>query len=338
MALITDRSAVMEAYASAAEREWVVPSFGTENPTTTEAILAGAAQYAQEAGISDVPVTVAITNRYAYRSQAANYTHTGRWDVGMKRFLADLQVCCDLEPSFRKLKVMCHLDHIQPDRDKDLLEWSMGSFSSIMYDASKQPFSENIELTRRFVEMHGKEIAVEGACDEILNAGGGAEDCLTTPEQAERFVTGTGVDFIVANLGTEHRASSTELTYHGDLAAKIRDQIGSKIVLHGTSSVPHEQIRSLFADGVAKVNVWTALERDSTPALFEVMVREAGKHIGTEGVEQLKREGVLGRKVAQGQKACLDRFTTTYRQQVIFDEMKRIVVEYLRMWYGNDGQ
>jgi len=44
---------------------------------------------------------------------------------------------------------MVHLDHIQFDDDKELLTWDMDQFSSIMFDASKLPFKENMQLTKQ---------------------------------------------------------------------------------------------------------------------------------------------------------------------------------------------
>ena len=41
----------------------------------------------------------------------------------------------------------------------------------------------------------------------------------------------TGVDLVVANLGTEHRASGKDLRYHQTAAKAIKSMIGAKIVL-----------------------------------------------------------------------------------------------------------
>ena len=61
----------------------------------------------------------------------------------------------------------------------------------------------------------------------------------------------------------------------------------------------------LFDDGVRKVNIWTALERDSTPALLANLAKP--------------RTGLW--------------YTTTHRQEIIFGEMKRIVRQFLELWY-----
>ena len=170
MPLITDRQQVLDIYAEAAERAWVTPCFAAENLTTIEAVLAGTRQRSEALGIDDLPITLTVTNQYPYRTNSAHYTHTRRWDIGLRLFLADLEILTRVDSPFSQLRVMVHLDHTQYDLDRELLDWDLGQFSSIMFDASKLPFDENIRVTRRFVEAHSRQIVVEGACDEIVDA------------------------------------------------------------------------------------------------------------------------------------------------------------------------
>jgi fructose/tagatose bisphosphate aldolase len=332
MPLILERNAVVDIYAKAAEKKWVVPTFCSENLTTTEAILAASQEYALEIGQKDVPVSIAITNQYNHRSQSVYYTHTRQWDIGLRLFMADIDVLTSDASPFANLNVMTHLDHTQWDSDAELLQWDMKQFSMIMFDASALPFEENMEKTSRFVEKHGREIVIEGACDEIVDAGGLEKSHLTTPAQAKRYLEATGADYIVANLGTEHRASASELKYHGDLAREIKAATGTKLVLHGTSSVTSDQVKDLFNDGIAKVNIWTILERDSSPVLLDDMVRNAAKVAGGEKVKELRSERLLGEKCDIGN-ASISHYTTTYRQQIVFEKMKEIVKSYLKLWY-----
>ncbi|HUX94191.1 MAG TPA: class II fructose-bisphosphate aldolase [Bacteroidales bacterium] len=333
MPLITDRQQVLDIYSEAASRRWVIPTFNTENLTTTEAILASALDYSRKIVKPDLPVTIGITNQYSHRSQSVYYTHTRQWDIGLKLFLADLNVLTEKGSPFEKLNVMIHLDHTQWDSDKPLLEWDMNSFSMIMYDASALPFDENIKKTAEFIERCGKEIVIEGACDEIVDATGDVRSDLTTPKQALKYLNNTGADFIVANLGTEHRASAADLKYHGDLAREISKLTGTKLVLHGTSSVGNDQVKNLFNDGIAKVNIWTILERNSSPVLFEDMVRNAAKITGSDRAEHMTLKGFLGENIDRSSKASLSHYTTVYRQDIIFREMVKIVTGYFYLWY-----
>jgi len=333
MPLILDRKQVLDIYSDAAARKWVIPTFNSENLTTTEAILSAALDYSRKISKPDLPVTIGITNQYSHRSQSVYYTHTRQWDIGLKLFMADIEVLTSKGSPFGKLNVMVHLDHTQWDSDKPLLEWDMHMFSMIMYDASALPFDENIRLTAEFIEKHGKIIVVEGACDEIVDATGDERSDLTTPEQAVKYLNGTGADFIVANLGTEHRASAADLKYHGDIAREISRLTGTKLVLHGTSSVGNDQVKHLFNDGIAKVNIWTILERNTAPVLFEDMVKNSARITGRDKTEQMIRDGLLGEKVERSSKASLSHYTTVYRQDIIFGEMKKIVTAYFDLWY-----
>ncbi|MHC1696190.1 MAG: class II fructose-bisphosphate aldolase [Eubacteriales bacterium] len=333
MSIIKDTIQSREIYAEAAGRGWVLPCICTENLTTTESIFAAAAQYGEERGMKDVPVILAITCNYDHRSQAVNYTHSRRWDTGLSLFKKDAEILAGKGGPYERLRVMLHLDHIQYDTDKTLLDGDLSDYASILYDASALPLEENIRLTADFVSRRGKEILVEGACDEIMDATGSVHNDVTTPEKAKRYADTTGVDFVVANLGTEHRASGKELRYHGDAARAIKAEIGSKIVLHGTSSVTSDQVKGLYADGVCKVNIWTALERDSSPALLSNMVKNAQNVAGGACVDKLIAEGYLTEKCRTEQNAALSYFTTLYRQSIVYEEMKRMVKAYFDLWY-----
>jgi fructose/tagatose bisphosphate aldolase len=334
MPLITNKNAVLDLYKEAAEKKWVIPCFCTENLTCTEGILAAVKEYGDAVGIKNLPIIVSLTNQYAHRHQSVNYTHTRNWKVGLKLFLNDLKVLTGSDSPFKDLRVMVHLDHIQHDIDKELFTWDLKEYSSIMYDASTLPFDKNIKATADFVKKFGKDIVIEGACDEIKDASHGVVDnTLTTPENAEKYFKETGVDFFVANLGTEHRASSSELHYYGDIAKKIKSITGTKMVLHGASSVPSAQLGTLFNDGICKVNIWAMLERDSVPLLFSEMVKNGSRISGKAVASSLKKAGFLGEKAIVDSDPSLEVYATIYRQDIIFNEIKRIITGFLKMWY-----
>ncbi len=332
MALIVDKQEVLDVYQEASELKWVIPCFCTENLTTTEAVLDAVKSYGEQIGNNHLPVTIAITNCYSHRSQSVNYSHTGNWEVGLRLFLEDLRILTSEISPYKDLRVLVHLDHIQHDIDKELLSWDMKMFSSIMYDASGLSLSENILATNRFVDQNSGKILIEGACDEIVDAGTGGNN-LTTPENAEIFLRQTGCDLIVANLGTEHRANTAELRYHGELAKEIKRKIGTKIVLHGASSVGNDQIHNLFDDGICKVNIWTILERDTSPVLLTRMLENASKITGKKLAAELRNNGLIGKNVEVDHDKSIQYFTTKYRQDIIFREMKRIIKDYLSIWY-----
>ena len=330
MPIITGRKNVLAVYEEAAKKGWVIPCICSENLTTTEAILVAASEFAFEKGYDRIPITLAITNQYDHRSQSVFYTHTRNWAVGLMLFRASIEVLAEFFPN---VDILIHLDHAQHDADEVLLESDLSMFSSVMYDASTLPMEENIRKTKAYVERKGDEILIEGACDEIVDATGEARCEITDADKCERYMKETGVDIVVANLGTEHRASGQDLHYYYDAARAIKEKIGPRICLHGTSSVSNDQIAKLFDDGICKVNIWTALERDSSPALTEWMVKNVAKCGGPKLEQKLIDEGYLTASSKTGDKTSLQHFTTTARQEIVFEEMKKIVRGYLDLWY-----
>ena len=231
------------------------------------------------------------------------------------------------------MEILIHLDHAQHDSDAELLESDLHMYSSVMYDASSLPLEENIRKTADYVRRKGHQLVVEGACDEIVDATGDARCEITDADKCADYKARTGVDIVVANLGTEHRASGKDLHYYSDAAKAIREKIGPRICLHGTSSVSNDQIKKLFADGICKVNIWTALERDASPALTDFMVKNAAQCGGADTESSLIEAGYLTEKNRSGAAASLQHFTTTARQEIIFAEMVKIARSYLDLWY-----
>lgn len=330
MSLIFGRTEVLDIYDEARDRKWVIPSFNAENLTTLEAILNAVYLFGKKQNIKDLPIIIGITNNYSSRSQSVFYTHTKKWNIGLKLFLKSLKILTSPDSPYRHLRVMVHLDHIQWDWDDELLKWDMGQFSSIMYDASTLPIEKNIKYTTAFVENHGEQILIEGACDEISNS---SNHHLTTPAEAEKYFRETGVDIMVPNLGTEHRSSTSTLKYEGDLAREISNRIGPHLCLHGASSLAEEQISHFFDDGICKVNIWTILERDSAPALFQKMVENASKIVGPEEAKKMLKKGLLGKNADIESLHSINFFTTSFRQEVVYHQMRDIVQKYLRILY-----
>lgn len=334
MSLVLDRSHVLEVFSEARERKWVIPSFNAENLTTMEAILAAVYENGKMKGIKNLPIIIGITNNYASRPQSVYYTHTKRWNIGLKLFLKDLEVLASSDSPYKDLQIMVHLDHIQWHEDSKLLKWDMGQFSSIMFDASDLPFDKNIESTAAFVEKNKDKILIEGACDEISEASGVIKDDLITPDLAKKYFRETGVDIIVANLGTEHRSASSTLEYNGHLARSISKKIGPHLCIHGASSLVKEQLSHFFDDGICKVNIWTTLERDSSPVLFQKMIENASKIVGPAKAEEMLAQGLLGKRANSKSPPSIKFYTTAFRQDTIFNKMKEIVQGYLSLLYS----
>jgi fructose-bisphosphate aldolase class II len=149
-----------------------------------------------------------------------------------------------------------HLDHGDEETCYDCIE--SGFYSSVMIDASHSEFEENIAITKRVVDRaHAKGISVEA---ELGRLGGVEEDikvdeghaCLTNPDEAVEFVKRTGCDSLAAAIGTSHGAYKFKgkQGLHFDVIEQISKKIpGTPIVMHGSSSVPVEEVQRINAAG-----------------------------------------------------------------------------------------
>ncbi len=149
-----------------------------------------------------------------------------------------------------------HLDHGDEETCYECID--SGFYSSVMIDASHEPFEENVAATRRVVgRAREKGISVEA---ELGRLGGVEEDVqvaegsafLTDPEEAVEFVKETGCDSLAAAIGTSHGAYKFkgQQSLHFEVIREIRERLpGTPIVMHGSSSVPVEEVRRINAAG-----------------------------------------------------------------------------------------
>src|SRR3954465_9955026 len=149
-----------------------------------------------------------------------------------------------------------HLDHGDEATCYDCID--SGFFSSVMIDASHDPFDKNAEITKRVVDRaHAKGISVEA---ELGMLGGVEEDikveeghaCLTDPGEAKAFVTQSGCDSLACAIGTSHGAFKFKgrQSLHFDVLEKIKARLpGFPLVMHGSSSVPKEEVDRINAAG-----------------------------------------------------------------------------------------
>ena len=295
MPLITDYHQVKDTYQEAAEMGGALPVFCSEDRETLEAILASALELGREIGVDDLPIIPAWTSRYPPRGQMTLVTACGDPRVGNELMFSDLNVLTGETSPYRKLRVLPHLDHAFPWLDGDILSQYVDRFASVMFDASEKPFEENIQLTAQYVEKVRGRVVVEGAVDEIFEASGkGTKNEPTSVAQARRFLSETGVDILVPNVGTEHRATVGQVYYRSDRAREISTAVGKVLCLHGTSSVRPEDLPKLPEDGFVKVNIYTTLAVKGGQALAHHLLDNLGNVFSEDQLKELVEQGVLG--------------------------------------------
>ncbi|HEV2863220.1 MAG TPA: class II fructose-bisphosphate aldolase [Pyrinomonadaceae bacterium] len=166
--------------------------------------------------------------------------------------------------------VALHLDH---GASYDLAARCVeAGYTSVMIDGSKLPFDENVEVTRRVVEMaHAAGVSVEGELGHVAHneEGGDISRFYTRPDTASRFVEATGADALAVAVGTAHGFYKGEVRLDFERLGQIRDAVGDRaaLVLHGGSGVPDELLRRAVSCGIRKINFGTELKNAFTLAV-----------------------------------------------------------------------
>jgi len=231
---------------------YAVPAFNAENLEMVQAIVAAAEKMNSPVMIQTTPSTV----KYMTLRQA----------VAMVKAEADVA----------KVPVCLHLDHCESY--EGVMDAVDAGYSSVMIDASKLPYEENIAVTRRVVEdAHRGGITVEAELGTV----GGKEDghsadiAYTDPDEAIDFFSRTGVDIFAVAIGTAHGFYKGEPKLNFELLEKLAAAIEAPLVLHGGSGIPDEMIRRTIELGINKVNFATELRAAMTVAVREALKDEA---------------------------------------------------------------
>lgn len=169
-----------------------------------------------------------------------------------------------------------HLDHVESVAL--LHEAPRHGFSSVMFDASRMAYRDNVEATRSaaaFAHRHGlwleSELGVVGGKDNSPALSAHAPGSRTDPDQAASYVEETGVDALAVAVGSSHAMITRTAVLDLDLIAALRRAVAVPLVLHGSSGVPDEQLRAAVAHGIVKVNIGTALNLAFTLAVRKVL-------------------------------------------------------------------
>jgi len=166
-----------------------------------------------------------------------------------------------------------HLDHGDEETCYDCIK--SGFYSSVMIDASHETFDKNVAITKRVVDAaHAKGLSVEA---ELGMLGGVEEDIkvedghatLTNPTEALDFVKKTGCDSLACAIGTSHGAYKFKgrQSLHFDVLKQIQTLLpGYPLVMHGSSSVPKDEVDRINAAGGKMPNAVGVDPKEYLPA------------------------------------------------------------------------
>jgi fructose-bisphosphate aldolase class II len=154
--------------------------------------------------------------------------------------------------------IAAHLDHGYSFEDcKTAVD---AGFTSLMYDGSRKPLSQNIDETAAVVELaRSAGISCEGEIG-FVGYDGGEQSNGTDPSEASEFATATGVDAMAISVGNVHLQQDQSGGLDEDRIARIDAATNVPLVIHGGSGVPTRQRLHLAkTTSICKFNIGTEL-------------------------------------------------------------------------------
>ena len=190
-----------------------------------------------------------------------------------------------------------------------------------MIDGSRLPLEENIAVTRQVVQMAAPyEVPVEGELGAVLGHEPGplppyeelfaSRRGFTSPQEAQRFVAETGVDWLSVAAGNIHgaivgvAAAQPKVRARLDISylRRLAQATGVPLVLHGGSGITGEDLQRASQEGVVKLNIGTEIRQAyeqtlsatgevsaAQEAVAEVIGTLISERLGTAGTASLLR-------------------------------------------------
>ncbi|MBN1524794.1 MAG: class II fructose-1,6-bisphosphate aldolase [Spirochaetales bacterium] len=281
-----------EMFKKAMDGKYAIPAYNFNNMEQLQAIIQACVE-------TKSPVILQVS---AGARKYANST--------LLRYMAQGAVAYAKELGF-DIPITLHLDHGDTfELCKDCID---SGFSSVMIDGSHHPYEENIALTKKVVEYaHQHGVTVEGELGVLA----GVEDDVvaekshyTKPEEVIDFVNRTGCDSLAISIGTSHGANKftpEQCTKNADgvlvpppLRFDILEEIEKKlpgfpIVLHGSSSVPKDQVDIINQNGGALKDAVgipeEQLRRAAKSAVCKINIDSDGRLAMTAAVRKVLKE------------------------------------------------
>jgi len=252
-----------------ANREKIgVGSFNFHNMETFEAII-------EAAEVSRFPVICGVPAR-------------------MFSFL-DLELIANMAVDrLRRSSVLAvlHLDH---GKEFSMIVSALkNGFTSVMYDGSHLPLSDNIRNTQDVVRVaQAVGASVEGELGYV-GRGENSEQLdqgrFTKVEEASEFHQQTGVDALAVAYGSVHGVYVGTPHLDFERLRSIAQTVPVPLVLHGGSGLTDVDFQTSIEIGVRKINIFTDLSR----AALRTMIEKAPDASDYASVNALIKESIGG--------------------------------------------
>ena len=157
--------------------------------------------------------------------------------------------------------VALHLDHAF--KFEYVVKALRYGFTSVMFDGSRLPYAQNLEITKKVVEVaHSLGVNVEA---ELGSVGGLEGDTwahtdsslYTDPIVAGDFVRNTGIESLAPAIGNAHGFYTQKPRLDFQRLRKIREEVQIPLVLHGATGIPLADVQTAINCGIRKINLAT---------------------------------------------------------------------------------
>ena len=238
----------------AQKRGYAVGAFNVENMEMVKAVIAAAQELKAPVMLQDNAVYRKIRRTFHVCAMAA------------------------AEAEKASVPVCIHLDH--GSSFELAVQAIKAGYTSVMIDGSKEPFEENVAVSKRVADVaKACGIPVEAELGKV----GGKEDDLeaeadtnTDPMEAKEFVERTGITSLAVAIGTAHGFYVGTPVLDKERLSEIRKVVDIPLVLHGASGLSDEDVSDCVKRGICKVNFATELRAAYTARGEEAFGRKAG--------------------------------------------------------------
>ncbi len=147
-----------------------------------------------------------------------------------------------------------HLDHMS---EIDKIQRAIDSgFTSVMYDGSQLDIDENIENTRKVVDMARKSgVFVEAEIGSVPydDMPGKIKDELATASRAKYFAENSGCDWLAVAVGNIHRLVDRNAAIDFDRIKSFGENLDIPLVIHGATGISDEDMKRLTTKRITEL-------------------------------------------------------------------------------------
>ncbi|MCZ6795813.1 MAG: class II fructose-bisphosphate aldolase [Planctomycetota bacterium] len=304
MPLVLDYAETLALYRRCGDAGLTMARIGYSDQDQIFGIIRGAARFAREHDIRVLPIGIFSTVGHYIFQQLPRYltadhrlpSEGGDPSEYRRRLYRNARLATSFmetvteegDPDHGHVHIIHHYDpghHTLPggklSRNELLRDFEfIDLFSSVMFDDTHSPFEENVAHSidyRKLLHSSGRKKVLEGCLEEVAAGGQGKESsAFTDPGQIEHYLEKTGFELVVPNIGSESIHARQVGIEWSVLEELHRRGVGSRLVVHGFSSIrklPVDEQRRLGKLGVVGMNAWSYIPQHIGPRLLERAAR-----------------------------------------------------------------